>query len=68
MPPWLIALTIIAGTLLGVIALVKGGSVAVKVAPGLGIRVESQQQQQLNTDAIVSGKGRTNEVLDDVRI
>jgi hypothetical protein len=56
MTPWLIALTIAAVTLLGAIALVKGGSVAVKVAPGLDIRVESQQQ--IGGSAIISDKGR----------
>jgi hypothetical protein len=66
MTSWLIALTIAAVTLLGAIALVKGGSVAVKVAPGLGIRVESQQQ--LGSSAIVLDKGRTDELLDDGRI
>jgi hypothetical protein len=60
MTSWLIALTIAAVTLLGAIALVKGGSVAVKVAPGLGIRIESQQQ--IGSSAIISDKGRTNEV------
>jgi hypothetical protein len=66
MSPWLIALIIAAVTLLGAIALVKGGSVAVKVAPSLGIRVESQQQ--ISSSAIVLGKGRTNWGLDDGRI
>jgi hypothetical protein len=44
MNQWLMALAIASVTWLGAIALIKGGSVAVDLAPGLGIRVESQQQ------------------------
>jgi hypothetical protein len=41
MKTWLIALMIVAGTFLGSLALVEGGSVAVDLGPFGGVHIES---------------------------